>query len=326
MTTAVYVRAPCRLHFGMFSFGRAATAQFGGVGVMIEPPSVEVRISPANAFTTKGPKTQRQRADSVVRRAVIEWTLNSLPACEVDVYAPPDHIGLGVGTQLSLAIVAGLRRFLNLCDLPAGELAKVTGRGMRSAIGTHGFERGGLIVDAGKQSTDELGKLAVRTDLPEAWRFVLIRPVCEYGLSGLGESSAFERLPAVPEEVTRTLWDITANQMLPAVAAHDCEAFGEAVFEFGRKSGESFAAVQGGPFASEHVARLVNSIREFGVRGVGQSSWGPTVFAVTASEEEARRLADSIRTKYGASKCEFAVARPNNSGAHIERIQKAAGG
>ncbi len=57
MNAAVHVRTPCRLHFGMFSFGHANSAQFGGVGAMIEPPNVEVTISPVNisVFTDRSP-------------------------------------------------------------------------------------------------------------------------------------------------------------------------------------------------------------------------------------------------------------------------------
>ena len=47
MTRSVHVRAPCRLHFGMFGFGRTSGPQLGGVGVMVEPPAVEVTIEPA---------------------------------------------------------------------------------------------------------------------------------------------------------------------------------------------------------------------------------------------------------------------------------------
>ena len=50
MTHAVHVRAPCRLHFGMFSFGHADRPQFGGVGVMIDPPAVELTFIPAARF------------------------------------------------------------------------------------------------------------------------------------------------------------------------------------------------------------------------------------------------------------------------------------
>ncbi len=162
MTTAIQVRTPCRLHFGMFSFGYACRAQFGGVGVMIEPPCVAVRISPADCFTTQGTIAQRKRAELIAARLTIAWKLSFLPACEVAVSSPPGHTGLGVGTQLSLAMAAGLRRFLKLDELAADELAAVTGRGTRSAVGTHGFLHGGLIVDSGKKSIDELGSLAAR--------------------------------------------------------------------------------------------------------------------------------------------------------------------
>jgi beta-ribofuranosylaminobenzene 5'-phosphate synthase len=318
MTTAVQVRTPCRLHFGMFSFGYACRAQFGGVGVMVEPPCVKVRISPAGSFTATGTLMQRQRTAHLIARLTLAWELGSWPACEVAVSSPSDHTGLGVGTQLSLAITAGLRRFLRLGDLAAEELAAAAGRGARSAVGTHGFLRGGLIVDAGKDSIDELGRLAARTALPEEWRFVLIRPVGEQGLAGEGELLAFERLPAVSDEITRELWATTTGQMLPAVANRDCGAFGEAVFQFGRRAGECFSAVQGGPFASDSIAQLVASIRAFGVPGVGQSSWGPTVYAATANEEEAQRLVDWLRGRSNGSEYEISVARPNNCGAIIE--------
>ena len=108
------------------------------------------------------------------------------------------------------------------------------------------------------------------------------------------------------------------GQMLPAIASRDCSAFGEAVFQFGRRAGECFSAVQGGPFASDEIAQLVASIREFGVAGVGQSSWGPTVYAVTADEAEAQRLVDWFRDRGNGSRYEICIARPNNCGASIE--------
>ena len=75
--------------------------------------------------------------------------------------------------------------------------------------------------------------------------------------------------------------------MLPAIERADCSAFGDALYEFGRLAGECFAAAQGGPFANAFNERLVEAIRGYGVAGVGQSSWGPTVFAVVANETEA---------------------------------------
>lgn len=317
MMNAVHVRTPCRLHFGMFSFGDGSRAQFGGVGVMIEPPSVEVRIVPADGFAVVAPARLRERTESLIRRLSAGWTSGALPAGEFRVTSPRDHTGLGVGTQLSLAVAAGLRRFLGLPEMPAEELATVTKRGARSAIGTHGFAQGGLIVDAGKERADQLGRLALRVELPDAWRFVLICPAIEEGLAGAGELLAFQQLPAVPDETTRKLWAITNEQILPTAGGRDCDAFGEAVFQFGRKAGECFAGVQGGPFASNDVAQLVQSIRDYGVRGVGQSSWGPTVFAITRNDEEAQRLVEWIRRRYGDARYETAIAHANNRGATL---------
>ena len=316
MTKAVRVRTPCRLHFGMFGFGSPDRAQFGGVGAMIEPPNVVVEILPACGFVVHGSLADRTR--QAVELLVERWKLRSFPACRISVCSPRDHTGLGVGTQLSLAVAFGLRRFLNLSQLSLEQMAAEVGRGNRSAVGTYGFRQGGVIVDAGKEPRQTLGQFAVRVALPEAWRFVLLCQPGERGLAGSSEAKAFERLKTVPEEVTRKLWQITNDEILPAIDRSDCSMFGDAVYRFGRLAGDCFAAVQNGPFASAEIERLVNSIRDFGVPGAGQSSWGPTVFAVTDGDDEAQRLIEWVRGRSGGTRYEFTIARPNNCGAIVE--------
>jgi beta-RFAP synthase len=300
----------------MFGFACPDRAQFGGVGAMIEPPCVEIEILPADRFSVHGVLTERAR--SVVELLVDRWKLPSLPACEIAVRSPRDHTGLGVGTQLNLAIGAGLRRFLNLSEASITELAANVGRGARSAVGTYGFQLGGLIVDAGKESGQAIGKLATRAALPDSWRFVLFCKPDERGLAGSSETKAFERLQPVPDEVTRELWQITNDEILPAIEQGDCVTFGDGIYRFGRLAGECFAAVQSGPFASQEIERLVGSIREFGVPGAGQSSWGPTVFAVTDSDLRARQLVDWVQSRTAGVEYEIVIAQPNNRGAQIE--------
>jgi beta-RFAP synthase len=299
----------------MFSFGHAGRAQFGGVGVMIEPPAVEVTITPAPRFHASGLLSDRVKA--FVELAAARWELPSLPACQIFVRSPRDHIGLGIGTQLGLSVAAGMHRFLGLAELPIAALAASVGRGKRSAVGTYGFQRGGLIVDAGHRGDESVGDLAHRIAIPEAWRFVLVTPPGQRGLAGAHETDAFARLPPVPESVTRQLWLITERDMLPALERGDCTLFGEAVYRFGRLAGVCFSAVQGDPFANKEIANLVDAIRSFGVTGVGQSSWGPTVFAICSSSSEAETLVESLRGRPDLQRCDLDISAPCNAGARI---------
>jgi beta-ribofuranosylaminobenzene 5'-phosphate synthase len=315
MTAAVHVRAPCRLHFGMFSFGHADRAEFGGVGVMIEPPSVDVVISSSDGFSACG--LLGNRVSQFVTEVTRRWRLESLPKCCIEAHSPAEHSGLGVGTQLGLAVAAGLRQFLGLSELPIETLTANAGRGGRSAVGTHGFERGGLIVDAGKFRNERLGKIFQRVEIPADWRFVLVRPNNLQGLAGAQEAETFAALPPVPVSVTCELWQIATEQIVPALISADCLGFGAAVHRFGRLAGECFAAAQGGPFATPAIERLVTAIRDYGVAGVGQSSWGPTVFAIVPTENDAVCLVKWLHGQSMARDSQITVAKPNNSGAFI---------
>ena len=48
----VEVTASSRLHFGLFSFGHCQGRQFGGVGVMLDKPAVELHIQAAKTLET----------------------------------------------------------------------------------------------------------------------------------------------------------------------------------------------------------------------------------------------------------------------------------
>ena len=96
-----------------------------------------------------------------------------------------------------------------------------------------------------------------------------------------------------------TLCRLVLLGMLPALAEHDLEAFGEALYDFNCRAGEPFAPVQGGVYAGPRIAEVVAFVRQQGVRGVGQSSWGPTVFAVTEDEAGAEGTgAEDARAVY----------------------------
>lgn len=324
------VRTPARLHFGLWSLAgppscppavpsRPATArQFGGAGAMVVHPRVRLRIEPAEVLDIRGPQAPR------VQSYVASWAAyhgRPLPACRITVQeAIPPHTGLGSGTQLGLAVAAGLSALFQVAVPSLGQLAASVGRAQRSAVGTYGFALGGLIVEQGKQPGEGLSPLAYRIELPSAWRFVLVRPLGVEGWAGSPEREAFERLPPVPPEITEALMARVRQELVPAALREDFETFAEGLYAYGRQAGMCFAPLQGGPFNGPVVTELVERLRRLGVRGVGQSSWGPTVFAVLPDPDQAQALAARLRTHAEFLPLEVLVTEPAAQGACIRAL------
>jgi beta-RFAP synthase len=227
-------------------------------------------------------------------------------------------VGLGSGTQLGLAIVTALNRFVSQPSQDPAALTRAAGRGRRSAVGTYGFLHGGLIVERGRLPDQPLAELQLHLDLPDQWRFVLARPTAESGLSGYAESQAFQDLPRPPTSLRAALCSELQRNLVPAAKARDIDSFGESLYRYGRLAGLFFVKAQGGPYNGPRIASLVDQLRKMGVAGVGQSSWGPTVFALTDSPKEAERLVDHLRGEYPESGLDLSICRVSNTGARIE--------
>ena len=158
----------------------ASGRQFGGVGAMINRPGLRLRIealqggtSEDACATAEGPLAAR--AEAFAGRWA-EFHGESAHHCRIIIEsAPQEHAGLGTGTQLALAVAAGLNAYCGLPSQTPQELALSVGRGLRSAVGTYGFVFGGLIVEQGKLPEEPISPLDCRIDLPEEWRFVLLR-------------------------------------------------------------------------------------------------------------------------------------------------------
>jgi beta-RFAP synthase len=231
--------------------------------------------------------------------------------------APKPHVGLGTGTQLALSVARALLTLFGRSDAEATELALAARRGQRSAIGTHGFARGGLIFEQGKQPHESISPLAERIELPDTWRFVLLIPGETEGLSGQEERDAFDRLPAVPTKTTQKLLRIATEEILPAARNAEFDTFSDALYRYGHLAGTCFAPRQFGAFATRETQATVEALRAAGIQGVGQSSWGPTVFALVEdhNSEEALRLANSL---VGGDSSQVLLAAPSNRGAIVE--------
>ncbi len=321
--STVVVTAPSRLHFGMFSFGQENVREFGGVGTMIDAPGLRVRLRKARHFHCHGPLSAR--AEHAARRFAETFLSRAEPDCEIEVeQVSEEHAGLGTGTQLALAIGRGLASLHGLPDMELSCLASCLNRAQRSAVGTYGFELGGLIVEGGKRRGETLAPLIGRWEIPSGWRFLLIRPRPGKGLAGQAEIQAFSSMPPVPYEVSAELAQILLMRMLPAIVKPCFEEFSAGLHDFGALAGQAFASCQHGSYASPEVANIIRRLREEGVQGVGQSSWGPTVFALLPSPANAERIAEQL-PNWGSifDSCTTCLAAPCNAGVRVTSVADA---
>ncbi len=323
--TRLIVRAPGRLHFGLLAWGPDAPRQFGGVGLMIDRPSLEVGFAGADCWRAEGPLADR--ALEFARRVAVGLESRGLAIGSYAIRvrrAPPTHSGFGSGTSLGLTIARGLAERAGAGSFGVETLAELAGRGRRSGIGVHGFARGGLLVDGGHGPGDESGApppLVARLEFPAAWKVLIVQPRIPPGRSGDDEREAFRLLPPIPERVTDRLARLVLLGLLPAVAEADLPAFGAALGEIQRRVGAAFAPVQGGrPLAGpESEAAAARMVAE-GLAGVGQSSWGPTLYGFTAEADPARLAAIRDRVAAAAVGADWAAA--DNRG-HTLAIEEA---
>ncbi len=287
----IQVSAPSRLHFGLLN-PFPDPRMFGGVGLMLRQPGLAVCVEAADAWSASGPLADRALAYAKQVVATIPEAARS-PLQVVVESTPSQHIGLGVGTQLGLAVGRAVALQAGLGPWPATALATRIGRGRRSAIGVHGFDHGGLIVEAGKRNEAGISPLIGAYPWPADWRVLLLMPLSPGQWYGQREQAAFDQLqpgPEVPQRIA-TMSRRILTELIPALLEQDLAAFATALEAYNQEAGAMFAHIQGGNYASRHIEATIQRLRTLGIRGVGQSSWGPTVFGIlSADEAEARRL------------------------------------
>jgi beta-RFAP synthase len=319
MIRHVAIQTGARLHFGLFAHRPQTGRHFGGVGLMIDLPGVHLTATPNKRDEVAAPDCIQDRVRSLVanyREQTAELT-QTIP-CRMEVHRTiPAHQGLGSGTQLALAVGQALAILDGESDVSVLELAQRIGRGKRSALGIHGFEQGGLLVDGGKRQPEDIGTLVSRHEFPSAWRIVLVTPTRETGLSGAQERMAFEQLAGMPVPMTDRLCRIVLMDLLPALVERSFQGVSESLYEYGQQVGAYFEPIQGGRFASRQMEQFAQLLRNRGHVGVGQSSWGPTLFVLQESQAAAEELVRELTKDRNGQGCTFQIATALNQGARI---------
>lgn len=322
----VRVTAGGRLLFGFLNLSLDRERLYGGLGVALDRPATTVVAEPAEAIDAPDAETAAH-----VRRSVDYLALEGARVRVEE--ALPRHAGLGSVTQCALAVHAAVARAHGR-EPAVRTAAPVLDRGGRSGIGVAAFERGGFIVDAGHPAdafTHErpprgewtVPSVAVRHALPADWRFVLALPEAAPGRSGREEERSMRAVvEAADTAVADRISTVVVDRLLPAVATGDVEAFGRAVAAVGRLNGEWYAAEQGGVYRPP-IGPLVEELNaNDAVYGAGQSSWGPTVYAVTdADHVEPARTAARAALEAADLDGDVRIARPRNGGATTDRVE-----
>ena len=313
----VSVITSARLHMGFFDLSGIEARAFGSVGLAIDAPCTQLIIKKTGI--TKIEKTLIDAVNSENINKIVENMLGSLKLTQTFSLTIkqtiPAHAGLGSGTQLALAIGAGLNALFNL-NLTVPQIAAVAKRGARSGIGIAAFEQGGFLVDSGKVS-NELPEIALRQAFPDHWRVLLVNDHAHIGVHGAVESQAFKSLKPAQNSLRSIVFDL----MIPALQRADLLAFGANMADLQAYNGEYFAPIQGGRYASQDVEDVLHWLQQSGVVCHGQSSWGPTGFAIVESVQLAEYLQSQAQLAFvDKPNISFTICRGKNSGATIQAI------
>lgn len=231
----------------------------------------------------------------------------------------PRHSGLGSGTQMALALGAGISRLLKL-NLELEDVAWATRRGLRSGIGIGTFAHGGVVLDGGRGEQTKIPPMLARHDFPAQWRILLIFDRSHVGMHGEAELNAFKTLQDCTLSDTAQNAQAVLMQGLPALIEQDLTLFGQAISQLQAYTGGYFSPAQGGMYASKQVAKALEMLKAQGIACVGQTSWGPTGFAVFETQAAAQHHLQQLKQQLGEARLEWLVCQAQNTGASVQVV------
>jgi len=348
---SVTIITPSRVHLALIDLNGSLGRLDGGVGLSLSHPGFRITAQRAHETDIAGPDESTQRAKEVLELLREKYAVGH---AEIEIEESiPAHVGLGSGTQLSLAIAQAMCK-LYAIDLSHQEMALTAGRGGTSGIGVAAFSQGGFIVDGGHRFSarapsqagmpvppDDAGSMLApplpgrdektsflpssasrgiepppviaRYDFPD-WDVLIAVPNCRH-ISGEEEVTLFQALCPLPLNDVQALSHIILMKLLPALVQRDLKTFGEAVDQIQNIAWKKVEVKEQDPIVRQVMAFL----RDNGAHGVGLSSWGPAIFCFGEDLRalEAKTRAFLADTKAGGT---CFLTRANNTGAMVESV------
>jgi len=330
-----------RLHCGLLETAPGQPFRFGGIGMMVAQPEIiaVLKRDPLSGRTETSGSIAKVRVDKQISLAEALSNYQHPQGGRIEILQlPPQHAGFGTGTQLACAVSSlikcqwmhtaqnGTTPFdqqktvqLNRVWESTTELLQWSGRGKRSTIGAFGFLGGGLIVDHGHNELG-YGQLGNHLRSIGPLAVLLATPKQNVAVTGGEEDRLMAQVALKPNPHRQEMWELISSSIVPAAQQQNWELFGEALHEYGKLAGLQFAAIQGGIYRNDQVAELVARMHRLGLGGVCQSSWGPTVFGLSADFELAARIAKQLSAFYGED-VQVQLTELLNHGATIELLE-----
>lgn len=238
---------------------------------------------------------------------------------------PGRHIGVGYGTQLSLSVVEAINQELEL-GLSLDQKAYLAGSGGTSGVGTYCFAHGGYNLDAGRlypsekrtigpgenYSYEKLPPLVARISIPN-WSLCLAIPKHEIVVSDEKEQWLFSQYTPVSINEVDEQCKWILKGILPALIIEDFSSFCLAV-EHGMEIGFRAREIQ---TYGEVQVHAMERLRSAGLRGIGMTSFGPTLFGFSPNWDIAYGAYEALREDSLFEN--VYITTPRNQGAAIVR-------
>ncbi|MGC9149192.1 MAG: beta-ribofuranosylaminobenzene 5'-phosphate synthase family protein [Sulfolobales archaeon] len=312
------IRSVSRLHITLIDLNAGWGIIDGGAGLILNEPFFEVEIYENSLLNTDRIMMLDNNEEilNVSIRCIqriknyVENRSNTHSHYVVNLiktYSP--HIGLGATTQLCMSLATGIW-ILEYGEEPDHALiARIIGRGGTSGVGVHGFALGGFIIDGGHlkdiekrdflpsdYSTSPPPPLLIREEIPETWRFILIRPkIINKRFFGSKELEVFRNnTPLNIIDVYEVSYHVFMG-LLNGIKRRDIDRFRR---HLRRIQDIGFKSIEW-RIQNDEVRRLAKYLDKIGI-GFGLSSMGPTVFIPIESDEEQNmmKLLQSLSNEY----------------------------
>ena len=98
----IQVVTPSRLHITLIDLNGALGRIDGGVGLTLDYPSIRINAKKDAQLSVSGTTEFAERIKSAASAVLTQYNINGVAIDVVQEY--PNHVGLGSGTQVALAV------------------------------------------------------------------------------------------------------------------------------------------------------------------------------------------------------------------------------